>query len=116
MRCLSRRTVTPNRLFATGLRFAWRARLVPTALALFVVQIRWRSASRRHEMDSDSRQWFIHANDAIGVRSRAKVLAALVEKYIHNESENNWVSSPAGRPFPCLRRCATQSSTANRCT
>ena len=44
------------------------------------------------KMDSDSRQWFIHANDAIGVRSRAKVLAALVEKYIHNESENNWVS------------------------
>ena len=82
-----------NRLFATGLRFAWRARLVPTALALFVVQNPLEERlPEGTKMDSDSRQWFIHANDAIGVRSRAKVLAALVEKYIHNESENNWVS------------------------
>ncbi|ELE9706294.1 class I SAM-dependent methyltransferase [Enterobacter cloacae] len=82
---------------------AWRARLVPTALALFVVQNPLEDRlPEGTKMDSDSRQWFIHANDAIGVRSRAKVLAALVEKYIHNESENNWVSLASGAAIPVL--------------
>lgn len=82
---------------------AWRARLVPTALALFVVQNPLEERlPEGTKMDSDSRQWFIHANDAIGVRSRAKVLAALVEKYIHNESENNWVSLASGAAIPVL--------------
>ena len=82
---------------------AWRARLVPTALALFVVQNPLEDRlPDGTKMDSDSRQWFIHANDAIGVRSRAKVLAALVEKYIHNESENNWVSLASGAAIPVL--------------
>ena len=82
---------------------AWRARLVPTALALFVVQNPLEERlPEGTKMDSDSRQWFIHANDAIGVRARAKVLAALVEKYIHNESENNWVSLASGAAIPVL--------------
>jgi hypothetical protein len=82
---------------------AWRTRLVPTALALFVVQNPLEDRlPEGTKMDSDSRQWFIHANDAIGVRSRAKVLAALVEKYINNESENNWVSLASGAAIPVL--------------
>ncbi|EMV7408451.1 TPA: class I SAM-dependent methyltransferase [Enterobacter soli] len=82
---------------------AWRTRLVPTALALFVVQNPLEDRlPEGTKMDSDSRQWFIHANDAIGVRSRAKVLAALVDKYIHNESENNWVSLASGAAIPVL--------------
>lgn len=77
---------------------AWRTRLVPSALALFVVQNPLEDRlPDGTKMDSDSRQWFIHANDAIGVRARARVLAALVEKYIHNESENNWVSGKRRR-------------------
>ncbi len=82
---------------------AWRTRLVPSALALFVVQNPLEDRlPDGTKMDSDSRQWFIHANDAIGVRARARVLAALVEKYIHNESENNWVSSASGAAIPVL--------------
>lgn len=82
---------------------AWRARLVPSALALFVVQNpleeRLPEGTR---MDSESRQWFIHANDAIGVRSRAQVLGALVEKYIHNELESDWISLASGAAIPVL--------------
>lgn len=82
---------------------AWRTRLVPSALALFVVQNpleeRLPDGTR---MDSDSRQWFIHANDAIGVRSRAKVLAAMVDKYIRNGNDNNWVSLASGAAIPVL--------------
>ena len=82
---------------------AWRTRLVPTALALFVVQNPLEGRlPEGTKMDSDSRQWFIHANDAIGVRSRARVLGALVEKYIHNEGENNWVSLASGAAIPVL--------------
>jgi len=82
---------------------AWRARLVPGALALFVVQNPLEDRlPEGTKMDSESRQWFIHANDAIGVRSRAKVLSALVEKYIHNASENNWVSLASGAAIPVL--------------
>ncbi|MGY5369860.1 class I SAM-dependent methyltransferase [Enterobacter oligotrophicus] len=82
---------------------AWRARLVPGALALFVVQNPLEERlPEGTKMDSESRQWFIHANDAIGVRSRAKVLSMLVEKYIHNDSENNWVSLASGAAIPVL--------------
>lgn len=59
---------------------AWRTRLVPSALALFVVQNPLEDRlPDGTKMDSDSRQWFIHANDAVGVRSRARVLEALRE-------------------------------------
>jgi hypothetical protein len=82
---------------------AWRARLVPSALALFVVQNpledRLPEGTR---MDSESRQWFIHANDAIGVRSRAQVLGALVNQYIHNEIESDWISLASGAAIPVL--------------
>jgi hypothetical protein len=92
-------------------------RLVPSALALFVVQNPLEGRlPEGTKMDSDSRQWFIHANDAIGVRSRARVLGALVEKYIHNEGENNWVSRQAARLSRCWKRCVMQNSTASRCT
>ncbi|MDA4835368.1 class I SAM-dependent methyltransferase, partial [Enterobacter hormaechei] len=48
---------------------SWRTRLVPSALALFVVQNPLEDRlPDGTKMDSDSRQWFIHANDAIGVR------------------------------------------------
>lgn len=82
---------------------AWRTRLVPGALALFAVQNPLEDRlPEGTKMDSGSRQWFIHANDAIGVRSRAKVLSALVEKYIHNASENNWISLASGAAIPVL--------------
>jgi SAM-dependent methyltransferase len=58
-------------------------------------------------MDSESRQWFIHANDAIGVRSRAQVLGALVEKYIHNELESDWISLASGAAIPVLEALRT---------
>jgi len=49
---------------------AWRTRLVPTALALYAIQ----NPLDEHlpdgtRMDSRSRLWFIHANDAIGIRA-----------------------------------------------
>lgn len=82
---------------------AWRARLVPSALALFVVQNPLEDRlPEGTKMDSDSRQWFIHANDAIGVRSRARVLAAMVEKYIHNDMESDWISLASGAAIPVL--------------
>ena len=52
---------------------AWRTRLVPSALALFVVQNPLEDRlPDGTKMDSDSRQWFIHANDAIGVGAPAR--------------------------------------------
>ena len=53
---------------------AWRTRLVPSALALFVVQ---------NPLED-------------------RLPAALVDKYIHNESENNWVSLASGAAIPVL--------------
>ncbi|HDR2754805.1 TPA: class I SAM-dependent methyltransferase [Enterobacter asburiae] len=82
---------------------AWRTRLVPTALALFVLQNPLEERlPEGTKMDSDSRQWFIHANDAIGIRSRARVLGALVGKYIHNNIESDWVSLACGAAIPVL--------------
>lgn len=87
---------------------AWRARLVPKALALFVVQNPLEERlPEGTKMDSESRQWFIHANDAIGVRSRAQVLAALVEKYIHNDIESDWISLASGAAIPVLEALRT---------
>jgi hypothetical protein len=82
---------------------AWRTRLVPSALALFAVQNPLEDKLPEGTvMDSASRQWFIHANDAIGVRSRAQVLATLVDKYIHNDIESDWVSLASGAAIPVL--------------
>lgn len=82
---------------------AWRTRLVPSALALFAVQNPLEERlPEGTKMDSESRRWFIHANDAIGIRSRAKVLAAMVEKYIHNDIENGWISLASGAAIPVL--------------
>lgn len=82
---------------------AWRTRLVPTALALYAIQ----NPLDEHlpdgtRMDSRSRMWFIHANDAIGIRSRARVLAGLVEQYLHNDIDNVWVSLASGAAVPVL--------------
>ncbi|MEA9396571.1 class I SAM-dependent methyltransferase [Lelliottia amnigena] len=87
---------------------AWRARLVPKALALFVVQNPLEERlPEGTKMDSESRQWFIHANDAIGVRARAQVLAALVEKYIQNDIESDWISLASGAAIPVLEALRT---------
>ncbi|AXF62699.1 MULTISPECIES: cyclopropane-fatty-acyl-phospholipid synthase family protein [unclassified Leclercia] len=82
---------------------AWRTRLVPTALALYAIQ----NPLDEHlpdgtRMDSNSRQWFIHANDAIGIRSRAKVMAVLAEQYLRNDIDNVWVSLASGASVPVL--------------
>ncbi|WP_288821606.1 class I SAM-dependent methyltransferase [uncultured Leclercia sp.] len=89
---------------------AWRVRLVPSALALFAVQNPLEDKLPEGTvMDSASRQWFIHANDAIGVRSRARVLATLVDKYIHNDIESDWVSLASGAAIPVLEAlCAAK--------
>ncbi|MBM3073966.1 class I SAM-dependent methyltransferase [Enterobacter sp. RHBSTW-00994] len=87
---------------------AWRARLVPTALAIFVVQNPLEDKlPEGTPMDKESRQWFIHANDAIGVRSRARVLATLVDKYIHNDIESDWISLASGAAIPVLEALRT---------
>ncbi len=82
---------------------AWRTRLVPTALALYAIQ----NPLDDHlpdgtRMDSRSRQWFIHANDAIGIRSRAKVLSVLAAQYLGNDIDNVWVSLASGAAVPVL--------------
>ena len=87
---------------------AWRARLVPTALAIFVVQNPLEDKlPEGTPMDKESRQWFIHANDAIGVRSRARVLATLVDKYIHNDIESDWIRLARGAAIPVLEALRT---------
>lgn len=80
---------------------AWRTKLVPSALALYAIQ----NPLEEHlpdgtKMDSESRPWFIHANDAIGIRSRAQVLAILADKYIKNDIDNVWVSLASGAAVP----------------
>ncbi|TNV20042.1 class I SAM-dependent methyltransferase [Buttiauxella sp. B2] len=82
----------------------WRCQLVPTALSLWAVQhpLAERLISGR-EVDSNSRSWFIHANDAQGVRSRAKVMAAIADNHINNSVSGNWVSLACGAAVPVLR-------------
>ncbi|MEW7312374.1 class I SAM-dependent methyltransferase [Buttiauxella gaviniae] len=82
----------------------WRCQLVPTALSLWAVQhpLAERLISGR-EMDGNSRSWFIHANDAQGVRSRAKVMAAIADVYINNYATGNWISLACGAAVPVLR-------------
>lgn len=82
---------------------AWRTRLVPSALALYAIQ----NPLDEHlpdgtRMDSNSRQWFIHANDAIGIRSRAHVFSVLAETYLSNDIDNNWVSLASGAAVPVM--------------
>ena len=69
--CLFRRIAIPNRPSATVRRSprgapGWSLR----AGAVCGAKPAGGPPARRHKMDSDSRQWFIHANDAIGVRPR----------------------------------------------
>lgn len=82
----------------------WRCQLVPTALSLWAVQhpLAERLISGR-EIDSNSRAWFIHANDAQGVRSRAKVMSAIADVYINNNVTGNWISLACGAAVPVLR-------------
>ena len=79
----------------------WRCQLVPTALSLWSVQhpLAERLISGG-EMDINSRAWFIHANDAQGVRSRAKVMSAIADMYINNHVYRQLDKS-------CLWRCGT---------
>lgn len=82
----------------------WRCQLVPTALALWAVQhplaVRLISGG---EMDLNSRPWFIHANDARGIRSRAKVMAAIADFHLNDSVAANWISLACGAAVPVLK-------------
>lgn len=54
---------------------AWRTRLVPSALALFVVQNPLEERlPEGTKMDNDSRQWFIHAKEGANKRGNSSRL------------------------------------------
>lgn len=82
----------------------WRCQLVPTALALWAVQhpLAERLISGG-EMDINSRPWFIHANDARGIRSRAKVMAAIADIHLNTRVSGNWISLACGAAVPVLK-------------
>jgi len=82
----------------------WRCQLVPTALALWAVQhpLAERLISGG-EMDVHSRPWFIHANDARGIRSRAKVMADIADIHLNNRVSGNWISLACGAAVPVLK-------------
>jgi DNA-directed RNA polymerase subunit N (RpoN/RPB10) len=82
----------------------WRCQLVPTALALWAVQhpLAERLISGG-EMDLNSRPWFIHANDARGIRSRAKVMAAIADIHLNDRVSGNWISLACGAAVPVLK-------------
>jgi hypothetical protein len=109
-RCLSLRTVIPSRRIATVLRLPRGAPAGSPALALFVVQ------NPLEGRLPEGTKWTATAASGLSMRttplacSRARVLGALVEKYIHNEGENNWVSLASGAAIPVLEalQCKTR--------
>lgn len=102
-----------NKLSEQAFRFRpaleeWRCQLVPTALALWAIQhplaVRLISGG---EMDLNSRPWFIHANDARGIRSRAKVMAAIADLHLNDHVYVNWISLACGAAVPVIKTLHT---------
>lgn len=95
----------------------WRCELVPSALSLWAIQ--YPLAERLISgamMDGNSRLWFIHANDARGVRSRAKVMGDIASALLKQNQNGNWISLACGAAVPVLRtihsgQCQSQSLT-----
>lgn len=54
------------------------------------------------EIDANSRQFLLHGLDAIGIRTRAVVMADLVKKYYRADEQNRWVSLACGAAVPVL--------------
>lgn len=54
------------------------------------------------EIDDNSRLFLLHGLDAIGIRSRAVIMAELVGKYYNPDVSNNWVSLACGAAVPVL--------------
>lgn len=95
----------------------WRCQLVPSALSLWAIQFplaeRLISGAM---MDSNSRLWFIHANDARGVRSRARVMGDIASAHLTQNQNGNWISLACGAAVPVLRtihsgQCQSQGLT-----
>lgn len=82
---------------------SWRKELVPGAIALYPLQYpEERYLPNGVEIDDLTRSMFTNSLDAIGIRSRAKVMSQLASDHISKEGATNWTSLACGAAVPVL--------------
>ena len=95
--------------FAAGYWTHWRD-LVPSAMALLPIQAPHATSlpgPEGVELPSD-RDYFVHLYDAIGIRSRAAVMADLIADFTASvDRENAWLSLACGAALPVLQAAAS---------
>ena len=80
----------------------WRSELVPRAVALYPMQrpdIDQLPLSGG-EIDPVARSFFVDALDSIGIRTRAKIMTSIADRYIEDGAK--WVSLACGAAVPVL--------------
>lgn len=93
-------------LFSSPALLEWRRDLVPSARALFPLQRPWLSRlPSGGAVDERARMLFLDSTDAIGIRTRAKVMRDVVERSTHGvdaSADLRWVSLACGAAVPVL--------------
>lgn len=82
---------------------SWRKELVPGAVALYPLQYPGeRCLPNGVEIDDLTRDMFTNSLDAIGIRTRAKVMSHLAANYINEGGATSWTSLACGAAVPVL--------------
>lgn len=85
----------------------WRTELVPSAKALYPLQ---RPGSTHLPsggvVDELARSFFFDAIDSIGIRTRARIMGSVMEKYALPGRATHWVSLASGAAVPVLDAAA----------
>lgn len=85
----------------------WRERFVPSAIALTpVYEAESWCLPTGEPIDPKTREIFLHSLDAIGVRSRAAILAHVVSRYAEPDAVTRWASIASGAAIPVLNALA----------
>lgn len=93
---------------------SWRKELVPGAVALYPLQYpQERYLPNGVEIDDLTRDMFTNSLDAIGIRTRAKVMSHLSASYINEDGVTNWTSLACGAAVPVLNAIEDNSNKIN---
>lgn len=85
----------------------WRERFVPRAIALTpVYEAESWFLPTGEPIDPKTRGIFLYSLDAIGVRTRASILAHRVSRYVEPHSVTRWTSIASGAAIPVLNAVA----------
>jgi len=93
---------------------SWRTELVPGAVALYPLQYpEERYLPNGVEIDDLTRAMFTDSLDAIGIRTRAKVMSHVAAGYINEKETTNWTSLACGAAVPVLNAIQDNSEMIN---